>query len=408
MTLSRRSFIQSTAAVASLPAWGAKAAALAPSFSPNGESPVDGDRTPDRFRDDSMKREFGTLPDGRKVHLLTLRGGEGLEAELLTYGGILHALRLETDGKPVSLVLGLDDLPAYLADGMHLGRLIGRCSGRIARGRYEHEGRTYRLSLNEGRHHLHGGTDGFGQHLWRVEEQAVDRVRLGCTFEDGEDGYPGRVEVIAEIRVQGTALHLEYTARCDAATPFDPTWHPYFNLAGDPTVPAAEQLLRVPADRYLPLDAELIPLGEIARVDGTPFDFRRRATPARNIDPTHPQIRAGKGYDHPLVLADDADCTAELYSPHSGVAMRVTSDAPAVVFYEGQALDAQHPHLGRGLCLEPQGFPDAPNHAGFPDSILQPGEQYVRRIAYRFARVEPGSDWERAMAALEAAGNGLA
>lgn len=353
-----------------------------------------------------MKREFGTLPDGRKVHLLVLRSDAGLEAQVLTYGGILHALRLDTDNNPVSLVLGLDDLPAYLADGMHLGRLIGRCGGRIAHGRYEYKGRTYQLSLNGGHHHLHGGTGGFGQRLWRVEEQAADRVRLACTLEDGEDGYPGRVDVVAGFRVQGTTLQLEYTAHSDAATPFDPTYHPYFNLAGDSAVPAAEQLLRVPADRYLPLDAELIPLGEIARVDGTPFDFRRPRAPARNTDPTHPQIRAGKGYDHPLVLADSADCTGELYSPHSGVAMRVTSDAPAVVFYEGQALDVQHPHLGRGLCLEPQGFPDALNHAGFPDAILQPGEQYVRRISYRFARVEPASDWKRAMEALEAVSEG--
>lgn len=347
-----------------------------------------------------MKRDFGTLPDGRKVHLLTLRSDEGLEAEVLTYGGILRALRLDAGGKPVSLVLGLDDLPAYLADTAHLGRLIGRCSGRIAHGHYEHDGRTYRLSLNEGRHHLHGGTGGFGQRLWRVEEQGADRVRLACTFEDGEDGYPGHLETSVEFRLQGTTLHVDYTARCDAATPFDPTYHPYFNLAGDPTVPAAEQLLQVPADRYLPLDAELIPLGDIARVDDTPFDFRRPTTPARNTDRTHPQILMGKGYDHCLVMAGDADCIAKLYSPHSGVAMRLSSDAPAVVFYEGQSLDAHHPHLGRGVCLEPQGFPDAPNHSGFPDAILQPGEQYVRRIAYRFARVAPGSAWEQAVAAL--------
>lgn len=347
-----------------------------------------------------MKREFGTLPDGRNVHLLTLRSEEGLEAEVLTYGGILRALRLDTGGQPVSLVLGLDDLPAYLADGHHLGRLIGRTGGRIAHARYEHEGRTYRLSSNEGHHHLHGGSDGFGQRLWHVEEQDVGRVRLACTLEDGEDGYPGRLEANAEFRLQGTTLHLEITARCDAATPFDPTYHPYFNLAGDPAVPAATQVLRIPADRYLPLDAELIPLGEVAGVDATPFDFRTPVAPAAHTDPAHPQIRIGHGYDHCLVLAPGADCSAELYSPHSGVAMRVSSNAPALVFYEGQFLDIQHPRLGRGLCLEAQGFPDAPNHPGFPAAILQPGRPYVRSIAYRVARVAPGSGWAQAMAAL--------
>ncbi|QDH71263.1 aldose epimerase family protein [Marilutibacter alkalisoli] len=347
-----------------------------------------------------MKREFGTLPDGSQVHLLTLRSDEGLEAEVLTYGGILQSLRLEAGGEPVSLVLGLEDLPAYLADTVNLGRLVGRTSGRIAHGRYEHDGRTYRLSVNEGHHHLHGGSGGFGRRLWRVEEQDVDRARLACTLEDGEDGYPGRLEASVEFRLQGTTLHFDCTARCDAPTPFDPTYHPYFNLGGDPAVPAAEHWLRVPADRYLPVDAELIPLGEIARVDGTPFDFRQPVAPTRNTDLAHPQIRMGKGYDHCLVLADAADCSAELYSPHSGVAMRVSSDAPALVFYEGQILDAHHPRLGRGVCLEPQGFPDAPNRPGFPDAILRPGRKYARRIAYRFARVAPGSAWEDAMAAL--------
>lgn len=349
----------------------------------------------------SMRHEFGTLPDGRKVHLLTLRSGEGLEAEVLTYGGILRALRLDAGGQPVSLVLGLDDLPSYLSDGAHLGRLIGRTGGRIAQGRYRHAGRIHRLSTNEGRHHLHGGSGGFGQRLWRVEQLEADRARLGCTLEDGEDGYPGRLEASAEFRLQGTTLHLDIEARCDAATPFDPTYHPYFNLAGDPAVPVARQLLRVPADRYLPVNAELIPLGDIARVDGTPFDFRRAVAPASNTDPTHPQVLAGKGYDHCLVLAGGADCSAELYSPHSGVAMRMTSDAPAVVFYEGQGLDAAHPGLGRGVCLEPQGFPDAPNHPVFPDAILLPGRRCVRRIAYRFARVAPGSGWADAVAPLD-------
>jgi aldose 1-epimerase len=347
-----------------------------------------------------MKRDFGILPDGRHVHAITLRSDAGLEAELLTYGGILRALRLDAGDEPVPLVLGMADLPAYLADTVNVGRLVGRCSGRIAHARYEHEGATHRLSVNDGRHHLHGGTGGFGRHLWCVVEQEIDRVRLAGTFEHGEDGYPGRLEASVEFRLQGTTLHLEYTACCDATTPFDPTYHPYFNLAGDPAVPAAEQLLRVPADRYLPVDAELIPLGETADVEGTPFDFRRPMAPASNTNPTHTQIRMGQGYDHCLVLARDADCSAELYSPHSGVAMRVSSDAPAVVFYEGQILDVLHPQLGRGVCLEPQGFPDAPNHPNFPESILRPGQQYARRITYRFARAAPGSAWDQAMAAL--------
>ena len=238
-----------------------------------------------------MKRNFGMLPDRRSVHLLTLRSEGGLEAEVLTYGGILRALRLDAGGRPVPLVLGLDDLPAYLADRVNLGRLIGRCGGRIAHGRYEHDGTTYRLSVNDGRHHLHGGMGGFGQRLWRVVEQGASRVRLTCTFEHGEDGYPGRLEVSAEFRLQGTTLQLEYMAHCDAATPFDPTHHPYFNLAGDPAVPAAEQLLRVPADRYLPVDAELIPRGRHTVRFSSPSDAGPERRPGASADPDRQGLR---------------------------------------------------------------------------------------------------------------------
>ncbi|NIK43366.1 aldose epimerase family protein [Xanthomonas arboricola] len=349
-----------------------------------------------------MQRVFGQLPDGVEVHALTLRSTAGLEAEVLTYGGILHALRLTTEHGVVRLLLALPDLPAYAADGDSLNILVGRFGNRIAGARYTLDGVTHTLAANEGRNQLHGGLRGFGRRVWSVLEQAPDQVLLGYDSPDGEEGYPGNLQVRARLQLRGRSLQLDFEAQCDAATALNLTHHPYFNLSGDPHRRAALQVLRVPADRYLPVDAESIPTGEIASVAGTPFDFRHAAALADKSDPSHPQVVLGKGYDQCLVLAAGADCVAELYSPHSGVALRISSDAPAVQLYEGQHLDDHHPGLGRGVCLEPQDYPDAPNHPNFPSTILRPGEVYRRRIAYHFASPGPDQPWAVVSAALDA------
>ncbi|MEB2186705.1 aldose epimerase family protein [Xanthomonas campestris pv. campestris] len=351
-----------------------------------------------------MQRVFGTLADGVQVHALRLRGDGDLEAEVLTYGGILHALELTTPQGRVPLVLTLPDLPAYAADNDSLNILVGRFGNRIAGARYTLDGVTHVLAANEGRNQLHGGLRGFGRRVWEVLEQAPNRVVLGYTSPDGEEGYPGTLQVRAQLQVQGNRLHLDFEAHCDAPTPLNLTHHPYFNLSGDPQTRAASQVLRVPADRYLPVDAESIPTGEIASVAGTPFDFRTPAALAERIDPAHPQVVLGKGYDQCLVLAKDAhnDCIAELYSPQSGVALRITSDAPAVQLYEGQHLDSHHPGLGRGVCLEPQDYPDAPNQPRFPPAILRSDQVYRRRIAYHFAAPGPEQPWTSVVAALDA------
>ncbi|WP_338339611.1 aldose epimerase family protein [Xanthomonas euvesicatoria] len=349
-----------------------------------------------------MQRVFGQLPDGVEIHALTLRSQAGLQAEVLTYGGILHTLQLTTAQGVVPLVLNLPDLAAYAADGDSLNILVGRFGNRIAGARYTLEGVTHVLAANEGRNQLHGGLRGFGRRVWSVLEQAPDQVLLGYDSPDGEEGYPGNLHVRAHLQLHGLSLQLNFQAHCDAATALNLTHHPYFNLSGDPQLRAAAQVLRVPADRYLPVDAESIPTGEIASVTGTPFDFRQPAALADNTQPAHPQIILGKGYDQCLVLAADADCVAELYSPHSGVALRISSDAPAVQVYEGQHLDAHHPGLGRGVCLEPQDYPDAPNHPNFPSTILRPGETYRRSISYRFAKAGPDQPWDAVRAALDA------
>ena len=334
-------------------------------------------------------RPFGRLEDGTAVQAFRLGGGHGLSAEILDLGGILARLEFPGAQGRTPLVLGLADAQAYFRDPAYLGILVGRFGNRIAGATFELDGRQHRISANEGRHHLHGGMLGFGRRLWTVEAHEQDLLALRYRSPAGEEGYPGNLEVSATYRLHGAHLQLDLKATTDAPTPFNPTHHPYFNLAGNPAVAASAQWLQVPASGYLPVDEALIPLGDVADAGGSPFDFRVARTLEAAFDGDHPQLRRGGGYDHCLVLDAARDHAAMLYSPHSGIALRIDSDAPALQLYGGQALDRQHPGIGRGLCLEPQGFPDAPNRSGFPDSILRPGTVFRRRIDYRFAAPGP-------------------
>ncbi|WP_253247525.1 aldose epimerase family protein [Stenotrophomonas maltophilia] len=346
------------------------------------------------------QRVFGELSDGTIVKVISLTN-EYLRAEILTRGGVLRSLQVNTSNGPVEVVLGLPDLAAYVADTDNLGILVGRYGNRIAGAQYDHAGVRHQLDANEGRNHLHGGRHGFGRRLWTVLEQTQHRLVLALTSPAGEGGYPGTLHVTAIFELSGAALLLTYHASTDAETPVNLTHHPYFNLAGDPHVPADRQWLRVPASHFLPVDAELIPTGEVRDVTGGAFDFRE-AVEVRLRRTDEAQVTASSGYDHCLVLDDDADCSAELYSPHSGVAMRIASPMPALQFYEGQALDHSQPQLGRGFCLEPQGFPDAPNHPQFPTAMLSPSQIYLHPIRYTFAHLDNASSWNEVMEELNA------
>ena len=348
-------------------------------------------------------RPFGTLDDGTPVHAYRLGDEAALSAEILDLGGILAKLEFPGAHGRTRLVLGLDDAQAYRDDPAYLGILVGRFGNRIADAAFVLDGRRHRVSANDGGNHLHGGLRGFGRRLWTVDAHDDGALALRYRSPDGEEGYPGNLDVLATCRIEGGRLRLDFEASTDAPTPFNPTHHPYFNLAGDPSVPASAQWLQVPASGYLPVDAGLIPLGAVADVGGTPFDFRVARTLDAAFDGGDAQLRAGGGYDHCLMLDGDRGHAAMLYSPHSGIAMRIDSEAPALQLYGGHGLDVQHPGIGRGLCLEPQGFPDAPNRPGFPDAILRPGALYRRRIEYRFATPGPGSRWDAVVAALDRA-----
>lgn len=346
-----------------------------------------------------MQHVFGHLSDGTDVVAIPLGNAHGLRAEVLSYGGILRSLHVPLDDGEANVVLGLADLSAYLADRDNLGILVGRYGNRIAAGRFTLDGVEYQLDRNEGGNHLHGGGHGFGRLPWQVREVGEAHVVLGLHSPAQDQGYPGTLDVQASYRLRGHVLELEYQASVDAATPLNLTHHPYFNLAGDPAVPVAQQLLRVPAEAYLPVGDGLIPTGEIVAVAGTAFDFRQPASMDARRDRCAPQLAIAGGYDHCLVLEPGAPCVAELYAPQSGLAMRILSRVPAVQVYEGQMLV---PERGHGMCLEPQQFPDAPNHAHFPPAVLRPGERYRHRISYCFAQPGRDADWATVTAALDA------
>jgi aldose 1-epimerase len=335
-----------------------------------------------------MMEPFGNLSDGRPVEAVTLGAPGELQAQILTYGGLLRRLIVPTRSGLRNVVVTLPDLDAYANDPTFQGILVGRVGNRIANARFELDGRTYRLAANNGANHLHGGMLGFGKKVWRVldlQNGPRHRLTLGLRSHAGDEGYPGNLDAIAEIALEGLELRLRFEARCDEATPLNLTYHPYFNLSGDAKRSVDEMLLRMPAGGYLPVrDSQLIPTGEIASVEGTPFDFRLR----RALKPPvsfHPQLAYGGGYDHCWVLDPSRNCDAELHSPHSHLTMTIHSDRPGIQFYGGQYLPAAHPGLC-GICLEPQGFPNAVNEPAFPSVILRAGEIYDSTFRYRFAQ----------------------
>ncbi|HYP80635.1 MAG TPA: aldose epimerase family protein [Steroidobacteraceae bacterium] len=331
-------------------------------------------------------RQFGRLADGRRVEAVTLGSPAGLQAEVLTYGAILRRLSVPMGGQRRELVLALDTLEQYVHDTAYVGPLVGRFANRIAQGRFALDGQTCQLTRNEDGNHLHGGAAGVSRKVWQVRDASSDAMTLGLHSPDGEEGYPGNIDITLGLSVLPDTLRIDITARADAPTPVNLTWHPYFNLGGN----ATGHWLRIPASHYLPVGPGLIPTGAIAPVEGTPFDFRG----GRIITPpplhSHAQLSLGGGYDHCWVLDDTADCQCELRSPQGDVTLRMEGTARALQFYGGQYLSRTHPGIGSGLALEPQGLPDAPNHPAFPDSILRPGNVYRASIGYRVSVTPPG------------------
>jgi aldose 1-epimerase len=339
-----------------------------------------------------MIRRFGRLPDGQEVEIATLGSKDGLQAEILTLGGTLRSLSLPLkDGKRIQLVLSFPELDSYLRDTSYVGQLVGRYGNRIAGAAFELDGKQYKLTANSGSNTLHGGDVGFGKYLWKVLGSGGGKntyVKLGHHSPAGINGFPGNLDVTALISVYENTLTLAYEATTDAPTPISLTWHPYFTLSGDPRTSTDEQRLTIAASHYLPVNEARVPTGEIAPVAGTPFDFRK--TKSVRVPPSsNPQIALTSGYDHCWVLdqpspSPNGPVAAELYSPASGVHMQVKTNLPGLQVYDASHFKTAYPGL-HAICVEPENFPDAPNHANFPSSILRPGEPHRSYMSFGFS-----------------------
>ena len=348
---------------------------------------------------------FGTLADGTAVERFRLtKPGKGIEVDAITYGGIITSLKTpDRTGALGDIVLGFDTLDPYLAGTPYFGAIIGRYGNRIADGRFELDGEGYELARNNGPNHLHGGDVGFDKVVWEAEsfeEAGGVGVRFSYTSPDGDEGYPGTLEVrVTYTLTDRDELVIDYVATTDAATPVNLTQHSYFNLAGEGQGDILEHELWIGASRFTPVDSTLIPTGELAAVEGTPFDFRTPTAIGARIDADDDQIRMGPGYDHNFVLDEPPEgrpedglvAAARVRDPGSGRTLEVRTEEPGLQFYAGNFLDGTlvgksgRPYGHRsGFCLETQHFPDSPNQPGFPSTILRPGEEYRTRTVWAF------------------------
>lgn len=363
-------------------------------------SPTSSMSDPHPARKASLTRStFATLPSGDVVEAFTLMNAHGIELRAISYGGIITSLRTpDRQGQFADIVLGHDTIDGYLRPSPYLGAIVGRYANRIGRGQFVIDGTTYKLATNNGPNHLHGGVRGFDKVVWGAEPfERADAVGvvLRYTSPDGEEGYPGTLEVQATYTLRDdNTLTVEYVGTTDKPTHVNLSQHSYFNLVGDGTRDVLDHELQIRADRFTPVDATLIPTGELAPVEGTPFDFREPTAIGARIEADHPQIRNGLGYDHNFVLNREGDGLVEaihVRAPTTGRTLTIATTAPGVQFYSGNFLNGsitgKNGHVYRrryGFCLETQHFPDSPNKPSFPSTLLRPGETYRSTTVYRF------------------------
>jgi len=344
---------------------------------------------------------FGKLPSGEIVERVLLRNCNGMSASVLSYGATLHTLSVpDRHGIFADVTTGYATLEEYVGQRQFFGSSVGRYANRIAGAAFTLDGKRHTVPTNNGANSLHGGGDGFDKRNWAIID--VDDAAFSVTFQlispDGDEGYPGTMTVYATYRLDNAnRLAVEYSATCDAPTIVNLTNHAYWNLCGEGSGHSAlDHQLTIHASHFLPVDANLIPTGEIREVDGSPFDFRlprRIGDEVRNARDR--QIAAGRGYDHNWVLDGrrslESRRIALLDDPHSGRRMTLFSTEPGLQFYSGNFLDgttkgkAGHFYrMGDAIALEPQNFPDAPNQPQFPSCRLEPGETYRHAIAWQF------------------------
>jgi aldose 1-epimerase len=348
-----------------------------------------------------IRREpFGTTSDGRNVERFILSSPSGVTIAVLSFGGVIQSIHApDRNGALADVTLGYDTLPEYEKDKSYLGALVGRYANRIRAGRFTLDGREYTLAQNAGGNHLHGGMRGFNKAVWAVEP-FEDGDDVGLVLEHlspaGDEGYPGTLRERVTYRLTANGeLAIDFFATADAATPVNLTQHAYFNLAGSGSGDILGHVLELSASRFTPVDATLIPTGELRSVRGTPFDFSTPERVGARIGADDEQLRLAGGYDHNFVLdrpaGGDLTLAARLTDPVSERGVDIHTTEPGIQFYTGNFLDGTVmgkggvPHRYRsGLALETQHFPDSPNEPSFPSTILRPGEEHRSRTVYHF------------------------
>lgn len=345
------------------------------------------------------RSDFQTQINGKQTDLYILDGGSGIKMAVTNYGGrIVSLLVPDADGNFADIVLGFDHIQGYLdANEPYFGATIGRYANRINEGIFNLEGETYQLATNNGPNHLHGGPGGFHNVVWEAKQLSDTILRLRYVSEDGEEGYPGKltVQVVYSI-TPDDEFRIEYSAFTDQKTVINLTNHAFFNLKGAGTGTINDHRLLINADYFTPIDSTLIPTGETAAVESTPFDFRIATPIGERVNHEHVQLDYGYGYDHNFVLNkpsgnEKLSMAARVTETGSGRTMEIYTTEPGLQFYGGNFLDGSD--VGKGgqpyeyrtaFCLEPQHFPDSPNRPEFPSAVLNPGELYYSMSVYKF------------------------
>jgi aldose 1-epimerase len=339
------------------------------------------------------KQAFGKTGDGKNVDLYTLTNTNGLKAKIMTYGGIVTSLQVpDRNGNLADIVLGYDTLDEYIKNNPYFGALIGRYGNRIAKGKFTLNGVEYTLATNNGPNHLHGGVKGFDKVVWKAKQMQTDEgpaLKLTYRSRDGEEGYPGNLScTVSYTLTNDNELKISYEAKTDKATIINLTHHSYFNLGGYNSGDILGHELMINADRFTPVDKDLIPTGEIKPVKGTPMDFTKPMAIGSRIA----QVQGG--YDHNYVLnSSDGSLAlaASVYEPKTGRVMKIFTTEPGIQFYSGNFLDGSIKGKGavynkhNGFCLETQHFPDSPNKPNFPSVVLKPGEKYTHLTVHKFS-----------------------
>lgn len=345
------------------------------------------------------KQPFGKTADGTPVEIYTLTNAKGMEARIMTYGGIIVSLKTpDRNGKFDDVELGFDSLEPYLQGHPFFGALVGRYGNRIAKGRFTLDGKEYKLLVNNGENHLHGGAKGFDKRVWKAKEGKSSEgptLELKYTSADMEEGYPGKLDVtVVYTLTNDNGLKIDYTAKTDKPTHVNLTNHSYFNLAGAGNGNILDHEMMINADRSTKVDKGLIPTGEIVSIKGTALDFTTPMKIGARIDSSEEQMQFGLGYDHNYVINGGGNAltlAARVSEPTSGRVMEVWTTQPGVQFYTGNHLAVPAGKGGKpypkrtGFCLETQHYPDTPNKPEFPTTLLKPGQTFHSTTVYKFS-----------------------